>query len=355
MKFWSGKKVLITGHTGFKGGWLSLLLNSLGADVVGVGLKPNTSPSFYEATGLSSQVNSNICDIRDNNKIKEIINKFEPEIVFHLAAQPLVGKSYENPHETYEINVMGTLNILNAIKSVKSVRSGVVVTSDKCYENKEWSWGYRENDALGGHDPYSSSKACTEILTKSFCQSFFSNSKTNISTARAGNVIGGGDWCEDRLIPDIYRSIENNVEIKLRNPSAVRPWQHVLDPLFGYMRLAEAMWGKNNIDFGGGWNFGPISSVSFTVEEVIALIKNNTKKKIKNRSLIKSKYKETNYLKLDCSKSYRHLNWAPVWDMKTTIKMTTDWYDDYYSNKNNSLILTLEQISKYLLDISNYE
>ena len=202
MKFWSGKKVLITGHTGFKGGWLSLLLNSLGADVVGVGLKPNTSPSFYEATGLSSQVNSNICDIRDNNKIKEIINKFEPEIVFHLAAQPLVGKSYENPHETYEINVMGTLNILNAIKSVKSVRSGVVVTSDKCYENKEWSWGYRENDALGGHDPYSSSKACTEILTKSFCQSFFSNSKTNISTARAGNVIGGGDWCEDRLIPD---------------------------------------------------------------------------------------------------------------------------------------------------------
>ena len=350
MKFWVDKKILITGHSGFKGGWLSLILEQFGSKVVGIGLEPNTSPSFYNIINLNNLIKSNICDIRNQKVINKIFDDNQPDIVFHLAAQPLVSVSYEDPFETYETNVLGTLNILEAIKNTKSVKSCIIVTSDKCYDNKEWVWGYRENDVLGGHDPYSSSKACAEILVSSYNKSFFYDRDLQVATVRAGNVIGGGDWAKDRLIPDIYRSIENNKKMAIRNPLAVRPWQHVLDPLFGYLKLAETMYMDDKGNYNGGWNFGPNNINQMNVKQVIDFIRNKIDYDLPIELLSNPQFKETNFLKLDCSKSKQLLGWSPVWGIDNTLDKTIEWYNGYLHNEN-LFQLTLDQIKKFISEL----
>jgi len=278
---WKNKKVLITGHTGFKGGWLSLILNQKGAKVIGLALKPGTKPSFYQSVGLDKKVTSILGDIRDLKTVKQVVKKYKPEIVFHLAAQPLVRKSYQNPIETYETNVIGTANVLEAVRSEKSVKVVVCITTDKCYENNEWVWPYREKDRLGGYDPYSSSKACAELIISSYRNSFFKTSKgysVQVSSTRAGNVIGGGDWSEDRLIPDVIRSVFENKNLEIRNPDSVRPWQHVLDPLFGYITLAEKLWTKGP-EFAEAFNFGPENDEVVPVKDVLAELNKSLDKK----------------------------------------------------------------------------
>ena len=347
-KFWSGKKVLVTGHTGFKGAWLVMYLNKLGASICGVSLPPPTKPSLYDLCNLESKNENHFCDIRNFNELNKIFNDFNPEIVFHLAAQPLVGYSYKNPIETYQTNVIGTLNVLEAIRFNKSVKAGVMITTDKCYKNNEWEWGYRENDELGGHDPYSSSKAAAEILIKSYSDSFFNNDKrlVNIASVRAGNVIGGGDWAEDRLIPDIFKSIFNNKVIMLRNPNAVRPWQHVLDPLSGYISLAQKLYSGDN-KFVGAWNFGPDYKETKTVSEIIDFIKTKTKFKINVKLMDKVIYKETSFLKLDSTKALSFLNWQSVWTINETLEKTLEWYLAFKENKDLSLF-SEHQINSYI-------
>jgi CDP-glucose 4,6-dehydratase len=335
VNFWNEKRVLITGHTGFKGSWLVMLLKKLGANVCGISLEPPTDPSLYEITDIDHFVDSHICDIRDDKQIIEIFNKFKPEIVFHMAAQPIVGYSYRHPGETYSVNVMGTLSILEAIRNTPSVRVGIMITTDKCYKNNEWVWGYRETDTLGGYDPYSSSKAATEILINSYRSSYFSGDESQVclASARAGNVIGGGDWGEDRLIPDIINSVLHNQPITLRNQNAVRPWQHVLDPLNAYLRLAQACYFSKS-EFSGAWNFGPdvkdSRNVSWVTERILELWGRNDEIKRCNAE----SYKETNYLKLDCTKAHEFLDWKPVWEVDYTLKQVVDWYKAYQEGKD---------------------
>ena len=267
-EFYSGKRVLVTGHTGFKGSWLTLWLTIMGAKVLGYALEPNTDPSLFNVLNLQKDIDHVIGDIRDFEKLREVITEFKPEIVFHLAAQPLVRLSYREPRLTYETNVMGTVNLLEAIRQTKSVRAVVNVTSDKCYENKEWVWGYREIDPMGGYDPYSSSKGCSELITAAYRNSYFKNTEAAVASARAGNVIGGGDWAEDRLIPDIVRSLSQGKQIIIRNPKATRPWQHVLEPLSGYLLLGKLLYEKGQ-EFAEAWNFGPSDSSVMTVEEIV--------------------------------------------------------------------------------------
>ena len=349
--FWLGKKVLITGHTGFKGVWLSLYLKHLGADICGVSLSPPSSPSLFDLVNLDTEIQSENCDIRNRNSLIKIFKDFNPEVVFHLAAQSLVGMSYSDPVDTYDINVMGTLNILEAIRHTRTVKSAVMITSDKCYENKEWIWGYRENDELGGHDPYSSSKAAAEILVKSYVNSFFSDGarEINVATARAGNVIGGGDWALDRLIPDIFRAIKSCETLELRNPQAVRPWQHVLDPLTGYMLLAEKLY-ENNGDYRGSWNFGPDYKQTKTVAEIIKFIEKQLEITINIGSEQTAHYKETTFLKLDSTKSNSKLNWHPTWDLERTLEKTVDWYSSVNSDQN-AFEFTKSQIEGYIQDL----
>ena len=329
-KFWKGKRVLITGHTGFKGSWLIMLLKKFGADVCGISLEPPTDPSLYNIAGIDSFVDSHICDIREAEKTLEIFNQYMPEIVFHLAAQPIVGYSYKHPSETYSVNVMGTLNVLEAIRNTPSIRVGVMITTDKCYQNKEWVWGYRETDTLGGHDPYSSSKAAAEILINSYRNSYFSDNESQVClvSVRAGNVIGGGDWGEDRLIPDIINSVLQNEPIVLRNENAIRPWQHVLDPLNAYMQLAQAGYFGQS-EFSGPWNFGPdvkgAKNVSWIVESILKLW--GASKNLKVCENVP--YKETTYLKLDCTKAHELLNWSPVWGVDQIVERIVEWYKAY--------------------------
>jgi len=268
--FWNGKNVLVTGHTGFKGGWLSLWLDMAGANVYGYALEPSTKPSLYKVASIENHVTSTIGDIRDRALLADTIKSIKPDIVLHLAAQPLVRESYDDPLTTLETNVMGTAYLLDCLRTCESVKAIVVITSDKCYLNKEWLWSYREDESLGGHDPYSASKACTELIAQSWQQSFLQNSDANcsIATARAGNVIGGGDWSKDRLIPDILSSLNNNEPVILRNPEAVRPWQHVLEPLAGYLLLAEKLFTEGQ-DFAQAWNFGPHESDTKTVQWIV--------------------------------------------------------------------------------------
>jgi CDP-glucose 4,6-dehydratase len=350
--FWKGKRVLITGHTGFKGGWLSLWLQYLGANVVGYSLEPATKPSLYKEALVYENMVSIHDDIRNIEKLKSIFTKYKPEIVFHLAAQSLVLPSYENPSETYEVNVMGTLNVLEAIRGCDSVKAGVFITSDKCYDNKEWVWSYRENDSMGGFDPYSSSKGCAELLIASYRSSFFSQSKLNqnnvaIASARAGNVIGGGDWAKNRLIPDLMRAFSEGKEAVIRSPNAIRPWQHVLEPLSGYLILAENLVGNNHQKFSDSWNFGPNQGDAKPVKWIV--------NKIVERWLEEAKWKidvdeyphEANYLKLDCSKAMSELNWSPKWTLDETIIRVVDWYS-VYNKKKNVKELCLEQIREYM-------
>ena len=345
--FWKNRKVLITGHTGFKGSWLSLWLQNMGAQVIGVSLEPPTSPSLYNQAKVSECMISLRADIRDLDKMNAIFHEYKPEIVFHLAAQPLVRYSYNEPVETYQTNVMGTLHILEAIRNIDTVRSAVMITTDKCYENREWEWGYRESDPMGGHDPYSSSKGCAELLIDSYRKSFFEkNGSTAIASVRAGNVIGGGDWAEDRLIPDIIRAVESDEDVHIRNPNAIRPWQHVLEPLSGYIELAEKLF-ESKQEFADAWNFGPedkdVKPVQWIVEKIINIWGNDAAWSVDNGE----HPHEANYLKLDCSKAHTKLNWWPKWSLDVALEKIIEWHK---AEQNNSDMkqFTLEQIESYM-------
>ena len=321
---YAGKKVLVTGHTGFKGSWLSIWLRELGAEVLGVSLKPKNELDNFNVTQLDSKISSVFQDIRDYNGINDVFKKFKPEIVFHLAAQALVSISYKNPKLTFETNTMGTLNILEAIKNNQSVKAGILITSDKCYKNVEQIWGYRENDLLGGDDPYSASKACAEIIINSYIQSVISNGESLIASVRAGNVIGGGDWSEDRLVPDCFKSLFANKSITIRNPISTRPWQFVLEPLKGYLMLGEKLI-NNSKEHIGSWNFGPSQENVFTVDDVVKLIIElwgDGQVKIQETST----FSESNLLQLDCTKSITQLGWKPALDFENSFRYTTNWY-----------------------------
>lgn len=324
-EFWRGKRVFLSGHTGFKGSWLSLWLQSLGAVVKGYALAPPTSPSLYEVANVAAGMESEIADIRDAAALQRSLQTFRPDIVIHMAAQPLVRLSYREPVETYATNVMGTVHLLEAVRSCDSVRAIVNVTTDKCYENREWLWGYRENEAMGGHDPYSSSKGCAELVTAAYQRSFFHlPGSAALASARAGNVIGGGDWAEDRLIPDILRAFEAGRPVIIRHPHATRPWQHVLEPLSGYLTLAEQLW-KEGHAFAEGWNFGPAEGdarpVRWIVEQLVADWGRDASWQLDGDQHVH----EAGYLKLDCSKAHARLHWYPVWSLASTLRRIVDW------------------------------
>ncbi len=345
--FWKNKKILITGHTGFKGSWLTIWLKKLGADITGFSKSVPTNPSLFEIANIENDIKSVIGDIQNYEFLKETISKCEPEIVFHMAAQSLVIKSYSNPIDTFSTNVMGTVNLLYAIKETKKPKIVVNVTSDKCYENNESLEGYNEDDPMGGYDPYSSSKGCAELITKSFRKSFFSsNSENNIGLAsvRAGNVIGGGDWAENRLIPDIIRAIKNKENVNIRNPNALRPWQHVLDPLNGYISLAEKLW-DNQTKYSEGWNFGPekneVKPVSWIIEKFNDLWKNKI-----NWIVVNDELHEANNLILNCEKAKSKLGWNLKINTETALKWTIEWYAKYFDGDDMKKI-TEEQITKF--------
>ncbi|MCK9401176.1 MAG: CDP-glucose 4,6-dehydratase [Bacteroidales bacterium] len=326
---YKGRKVLVTGHTGFKGSWLCLLLHKLGADVYGYALKPHTTPSLYELAQVDQLVSSTIGDIRDYNLLLKTLKEVQPEVIIHMAAQAIVRESYKNPRETYEINVMGTVNLLDAARQVGSVKAILNVTTDKCYENKEWHWGYRENEPMGGYDPYSNSKGCSELVTASFRSSFFNpkeykNHGVALASARAGNVIGGGDWADDRLIPDFIRAIMRGEKVKIRSPYAIRPWQHVLEPLSGYLALCEKLYTAGPA-FAEGWNFGADDSDAKNVEwithKICELWSNGAAYELDSTP----QPHEASYLKLDCSKAKAELGWIPKWDIETTLRSIVDW------------------------------
>jgi CDP-glucose 4,6-dehydratase len=327
-----GKTVLVTGHTGFKGSWLSIWLRELGANVVGYALEPYTERDNFVVAKVGSKIRSHIGDIGDYDKLKGIFDEYQPEIVFHMAAQPLVRLSYQQPKPTYDTNVGGTVNLLECCRLTDSVRVIINVTSDKCYENKEWVWGYRESDAVGGYDPYSSSKACCEIITSAYRNSFFNASEhkqrnKSISSVRAGNVIGGGDWREDRLVPDCIRALRNNKPIDIRSPKSVRPWQYVLEPLSGYLLLASRMY-ENEEKYSGAWNFGPDYGSIITVEELVrSLIRYWGSGQYKDLSKrLAHEAHEAKSLVLDISKATNLLNWRPTLTVNEAIEYTVNWY-----------------------------
>ena len=348
--FWKNKKVLITGHTGFKGSWLALSLQMKGSVVVGYALPPPTHPSLYETLNIADNMESVTGDVRDFENLKTTLNHYRPEIVIHMAAQALVRYSYANPIETYATNVMGTVNVLEAIRQTDCVKAVLIVTTDKCYENKEWVWGYRENDPLGGYDPYSSSKGCAELVTAGYTNSYFLEPadpaiRTAVASARAGNVIGGGDWAEDRLIPDVIRAIMDQKEVVIRNPGAIRPWQHVLEPLSGYLRLVEKLW-YHGSDFSGGWNFGPTIESCQPVSSILESVQSVWGGAFSWRHDSGQNVHEANFLKLDCSKAHARLAWFPQLDLHSAVEMTLKWYQAYIEKKDVRQ-LTEQQIADY--------
>lgn len=350
--FWKGKRVFLTGHTGFKGGWLSVWLSSMGAKVTGYALAPNTNPSFFDVVGVQSFLEkSHIADIRDLANLKIAMEQAAPEVIIHMAAQPLVRYSYDNPIETFATNVMGTANVLEAARFITAIKSIVVVTTDKCYENQEWVWGYRENEPLGGADPYSSSKACAELVTSAYRQSFFSGnvatSTAAVASARAGNVIGGGDWSVDRLIPDALTAFDEGRPLVLRNPLATRPWQHVLEPLSGYLMLAQALF-ESGKSYASAWNFGPGDEGNKTVEQVIDALSKTWGNTAGWQQDSGTQPHEAHLLKLDCSKAHQQLGWVPKWKLEQSIEKIVQWHQAYRSGKEMKSI-TLEQINAYLL------
>lgn len=352
--YWSGQKVLVTGHSGFKGGWLSTWLTHLGAEVAGISLTPKTDPSLYESASIGSRVSSCMADVAELDNVLPLVQEFRPDVVFHLAAQPLVRYSYGAPVETYRTNVMGTVNLLESIRLTGGVKSVVVVTSDKCYENREWQWGYRETDGLGDFDPYSSSKACSELVTATFRKSYFAPERYGehgcaIGTARAGNVIGGGDWSGDRLLPDIIRAFEEGKAIEVRNPDATRPWQHVLEPLSGYILLAEKL-AHNNGRFAEAWNFGPDEvnnkSVGWIVRKCVDLWGEGASSSIAPSS---EQPHEATLLKLDCSKAKTALGWYPVWPIRESLKRVLEWHKAQRSSQDMHSYM-VDEISAYVAD-----
>ena len=350
--FYKGKKVLITGHTGFKGSWLSIWFQELGAEVVGVGLAPYSEKDNFVLSGIGKRIKADIrADIRDGEKMKQIFAEYQPEIVFHLAAQPLVRLSYEQPVETYQTNVMGTINIMEAIHATKSVKVGVMITTDKCYDNKEQLKGYVETDPFGGYDPYSSSKGACEIAIQSWRRSFFNSEDygkkhtVSIASVRAGNVIGGGDWAKDRIIPDCIRALETTKVIDIRSPKAVRPWEHVLEPLSGYMLLAQKMWEKPT-EYCEGWNFGPEAESVLTVWEVAsAIIESFGFGELKDVS-DPNAFHEANLLMLNIEKAKIRLGWKPRLNAKECAVLTSDWYKRYKTE--NVYEICLDEINKFI-------
>ncbi len=349
--FWKNKKVLITGDSGFKGAWLTLALHSVGAKIQGLSSSDlNNNTELFQALNISKISNTLDIDIRDQHAVNEIFEQFQPEIVFHLAAQPLVRESYVDPVATYGVNLMGTLNILEAIRKSSSIKSATLVTTDKCYKNNEWEWGYRENDPLGGHDPYSSSKACAEILIQSYQKSFFYDLKNSpgISSVRAGNVIGGGDFSPDRLVPDLYRAITSKNKLLLRNPLATRPWQHVLEPIAGYIKVAEDLF-KSGAVANNSWNFGPTLSDVRSVEEVSELFCSSWGvSNILDYDNSEQPH-EASLLSLDISKAFFKLNWSPKWSLENAIERTAKWYQ-HFDEKKDILNLSYQQIDEYFSD-----
>jgi CDP-glucose 4,6-dehydratase len=350
--FWKGKKVLLTGHTGIKGSWLSIWLRRLGAEVIGYSLDPPSQPSLFKVSGIGEKIISIHGNILNLSHLQSVYAEYEPEIIIHMAAQALVRESYHNPVETYQTNVMGTVNVLEAARHAGSVRVVISVTSDKCYENREWYWAYREDEAMGGYDPYSSSKGCAELVSAAYRRSFFADYSSNktdspvyLATVRAGNVICGGDWAQDRLVPDIMRSFLDNKKVIIRYPAAIRPWQHVLEPLAGYMLLAEKLWYGGN-SYTGGWNFGANDTdarpVLWIVRQLEALCVGRLQWELDSE--IQSH--EATYLKLDCSKAKSELGWAPLLSLDEALKWVVDWYQAY-DEGGDMLQVTLDQIMNY--------
>lgn len=350
--FWQGKRVFLTGHTGFKGSWLALWLQSLGAIVGGYALEPATQPSLFQLARVAEGMTSVIGDIRELPRLKQLMADFSPEIVFHLAAQALVRESYKNPVDTYATNVMGTVNLLEAVRQINGVRAVVTVTSDKCYENREWAWGYRETEPLGGYDPYSSSKACAELVTGAYRNSFFNvdnylEHKVAVATARAGNVIGGGDWAVDRLVPDCLRAFEKGQFVKLRSPHAIRPWQHVIEPISGYLLLAEKLMCSEACRYACAWNLGPDTKGDATVGEVAKILANFWGKNA-GVEIDSSEHHphEAGLLRLDITRVRTELGWQPCWSVKQALQATVDWHQAWLRGQDMREY-SLSQIAAY--------
>lgn len=347
LNYYKGKKVFITGHTGFKGSWLSIILRNAGADVTGYSLPPKSEPNLFTITKIGNDINSFFGDVRDLDNLKRTLNRIKPEVVIHMAAQPLVRESYNEPVLTYETNVMGTVNILEAIRKCDSIRSFLNVTTDKVYENKEWDWGYRENETLNGFDPYSNSKSCSELVTQSYKQSYFRDNRVAISTARAGNVIGGGDFAEDRIIPDCIRAATSKEVIILRNPSSIRPYQHVLEPLFAYLLIAKKQ--QEDIQYASCYNVGPDESNCVTTEKLVSLFCKNWGDGMSWESLTDDGPHEAKFLKLDCSRLKKAFNWKPQWNINEAIEKTVAWTKCYlYTDSTESCMN--KQIEEYTLN-----
>ena len=353
INFWNGKKVFITGHTGFKGSWLSLFLTHLGANVKGFSLNPATNPSLFEMLNFDNSIESEINDIRDLESLKKSLVEFSPEIVFHMAAQPLVRYSYKNPIETYQTNVLGTANILEGSRMCSSLRAIVVITTDKCYENDGRKYGYNENDRMGGNDPYSSSKGCAELVTSSYRNSYFSQENIGLASARAGNVIGGGDWSPDRLIPDILKSFNNNQVVRIRNPKSTRPWQHVLEPLRGYLILAQ----KLTLDYekySSSFNFGPFEDDIKSVEWIVEKMSKYWDDSKWDIDVRQNPHEEVN-LSLDIEKASKLLGWKPYWNIEQTIENIVEWHQCFDEKPDNIRDYSINEIESYLKDTRTYE
>ena len=349
-KFWRGRRVFLTGHTGFKGCWLSLWLQKLGAEVCGFALPPQTDPSLFELAQVARGMESITANVKDLAALRESMQRFRPEIVFHLAAQSLVRPSYEDPVETFATNIMGTVNLLETARGVSSVRAIVVVTSDKCYENREWVWGYRENEPMGGHDPYSSSKGCAELVTAAYRSSFFAPPGADagvvaVATARAGNVIGGGDWARDRLVPDLMRALAAGQGVLIRNPSAVRPWQFVLEPLSGYLLLAQRLL-EEGARFAEAWNFGPRDEDCRPVSWLVARLAEAWGEGVQVTLDERARPHEATHLKLDISKAVGRLRWAPRWSLVETVRAVADWHKAHLSGADMRSVV-LRQIDEF--------
>ena len=346
--FFSNSKVLVTGHTGFKGSWLSSWLIALGADVIGVSLDIPTQPSHFVAIDLKKRLHHHLLDIRDFDSIKDLIVENQPDYVFHLAAQPLVNLAYQKPLQTYHSNILGTAHILEGLRTLQKPCIAIIITSDKCYQNVEWTWGYRENDSLGGEDPYSASKGAAELVIRSYFHSYFAHqdSPIKLGVGRAGNVIGGGDWAMGRIVPDCVRAWQKNHTVELRNPSATRPWQHVLEPISGYLTLASLLKTRPELN-GEAFNFGPASTQNYSVLDLVQEMQKHWQKVSWQEVSRHVKYYESTLLKLNCDKAFHSLKWLALLDFSQTVKMTTEWYKNYYSAFEPTWLFTQKQIQEY--------